>query len=106
LKDLLDGKEDVFFLLDEILKGTNSADKSTGSKLFIARIAGMGATGIIATHDVSLGEMGTNNGGIITNKCFEIEICGEKISFDYKLRNGVTSRMNAALLMKEMGIVD
>ena len=37
-------------------------------------------------------------------KSFEIEIDGENISFDYKLHEGITTKMNAALLMRQMGI--
>jgi len=40
----------------------------------------------------------------VVNKCFEIEIDGENISFDYTLRDGITRKMNAAVLMKQMGI--
>ena len=57
-----------------------------------------------ATHDTSLGELEKDYPAVIENRCFEIEIDGEKISFDYRLRPGITTRMNAALLMKEMGI--
>ena len=67
-------------------------------------IVELGGTGLIATHDTSLGEMGNEFPGVIINKCFEIEIDGEKISFDYKLKEGITKKMNAALLMKQMGI--
>jgi hypothetical protein len=105
LKDRLEKGEDVFFILDEILKGTNSTDKSIGSKLFLRRLIELGATGLIATHDISLGEMETEFPGNVVNKCFEIEIDGENISFDYILREGITRKMNAGVLMKQMGIV-
>jgi hypothetical protein len=104
LKIRLEDGEQILFILDEILKGTNSVDKSNGSKLFMRKIVELGGTGLIATHDTSLGEMEIDFPGIILNKCFEIEIEGEKISFDYKLRDGITKKMNAALLMKQMGI--
>ena len=60
---------------------------------------------MLATHDISLGELGKDHPGKIVNKCFEVEIDGENILFDYKLRNGITSKMNAAMLMKQMGII-
>src|SRR3989304_3179351 len=41
--------------------------------------------------------------GKIINKCFEVEIDGETISFDYLLRDGITHKMNAALLLKKLG---
>jgi DNA mismatch repair ATPase MutS len=106
LKFMVDEGEPVFFILDEILKGTNSADKSTGSKLFLQRIVESGGTGLIATHDTSLGKLESDFPGMIINKCFEIEIDGENIKFDYKLRDGITQKMNAVFLMKQMGILD
>mgnify|MGYP001043967931 CR=1 FL=1 len=98
--------EPVFFILDEILKGTNSRDKTLGSKLFIKRLIESGGTGLVATHDISLSELEAEYPGKIFNKCFEVEIDGENIRFDYILRDGVTHKMNAALLMKQMGILD
>jgi len=106
LKDRLESGEEIFFVLDEILKGTNSNDKSLGSKLFLKKLVGLGASGLIATHDTSLGEMEKDNPGTVVNKCFEIDIDGDEIYFDYRLRDGITHRMNAALLMRQMGITD
>jgi len=105
LKSRISGGEKMLFILDEILKGTNSADKSMGSKLFLQQMVKLGASGMIATHDTSLGEMEKENPGIVINRCFEIEIDGETVLFDYKLREGITRKMNAALLMKQMGIL-
>jgi DNA mismatch repair ATPase MutS len=106
LKSRIERGERVFFILDEILKGTNSADKSAGSKLFIQRLVESGGTGMIATHDTSLGKLESDYPDVINNKCFEIEIEGENIRFDYKLREGITQKMNAVFLMKQMGILD
>jgi len=106
LKSRIEGGDQVFFILDEILKGTNSADKSLGSKLFLKKMVELGGTGLIATHDTSLGEMENDHPRVIINKCFEIEIDGETIRFDYKLQNGITHKMNAAFLMKQMGILE
>jgi DNA mismatch repair ATPase MutS len=106
LKHRIEEGEPMFFVLDEILKGTNSADKSTGSKLFIQRIIQNGGTGLIATHDTSLGKLESDYPGVIINKCFEIEIDGENIRFDYLLQDGITQKMNAVFLMKQMGILD
>lgn len=104
LKERLEKGEEIFFILDEILKGTNSIDKSIGSKQFLRKVIELRGTGLIATHDISLGEMETEFPGNVVNKCFEIEIDGENISFDYLLRDGITRKMNAAALMKQMGI--
>jgi hypothetical protein len=106
LKARISEGEKLFFILDEILKGTNSDDKSIGSKLFIKRLVELGGTGLIATHDTSLGEMENETPEAITNHCFEVELDGENILFDYKLRDGITKKKNAVLLMKQMGILD
>ncbi len=106
LKARIEQGEEILFILDEILKGTNSEDKSAGSRLFIRKMIEYRGTGLIATHDISLGNMEKEYPSAVFNKCFEIEIDGENISFDYLLRDGITTKMNAALLMKQMGISD
>jgi DNA mismatch repair ATPase MutS len=105
LKSRIEKGEPLFFILDEILKGTNSEDKSTGSKLFLQRIIENGGTGLIATHDTSLAKLELSHPEVI-NKCFEIEIDGENIKFDYKIQDGITQKMNAVFLMRQMGILD
>ena len=106
LKERLEEGVNTLFILDEILKGTNSNDKSTGSKLFLKKIIGLGGNGLIATHDTSLGEMEEEFPELIANNCFEIEIEGERIIFDYKLQNGITQKMNASLLLRQMGLTE
>jgi hypothetical protein len=96
----------MLIILDEILKGTNSDDKHSGSLAVLGRIFSLGGTAIIATHDLELAKAEALYGGRMLNKCFEIEINGAEVSFDYKLRDGITQKMNASLLMRQMGIVE
>ena len=91
--------------LDEILKGTNSEDKQKGSKVVLEKIIRSNGTGIIATHDLELAKSEAQFPEHIKNKCFEVEIDGTEIFFNYKLVDGITKKMNATLLMKQMGIV-
>ncbi|MCK4699259.1 MAG: hypothetical protein KAT38_02955 [Bacteroidales bacterium] len=105
LKDRLINGEKLLFILDEILKGTNSEDKHKGSVKFLKKLIGLKSTGLIATHDKALGALENEFPEQIVNKCFEIVIDGKKIHFDYKLRNGITQKMNAELLMEQMGIL-
>ena len=95
----------VFIILDEILKGTNSKDKEEGSKLYIKRVSELKASGIIATHDISLGELEKEFPDKIINFCFEADNTGDILSYSYKLNKGITSKMNATILMKQMGII-
>jgi len=105
LKDRLINGEKILFILDEILKGTNSEDKHKGSVKFLKILIGLKSTGLIATHDKALGALENEFPEQIVNKCFEIVIDGKKIHFDYKLRDGITQKMNAELLMEQMGIL-
>lgn len=101
----LENNNNLLIILDEILKGTNSVDKQKGSYAAMEKILNIGGTGIIATHDLALTKIADEFPDRVKNKCFEIEIDNAKITFDYKLYNGVTQKMNAMLLMEQMGIV-
>jgi DNA mismatch repair ATPase MutS len=103
---MLETGTEIFVILDELLKGTNSKDKLQGSELFLEKLVQyQTAFGMIATHDLDLTNMATQYPEKIKNICFEIIINGDKMTFDYKLRAGVTQNMNALFLMKQMGIV-
>lgn len=96
--------ENVFFLLDEILKGTNSRDRHSGSKALISQLIKSRGSGIIATHDLELGILENQAEGAIENLCIEVEIKDGELYFDYKLKKGVSKSFNATLLMQRMGI--
>jgi DNA mismatch repair ATPase MutS len=94
----------LFIILDEILRGTNSKDKHAGSEALLKQLIDLKTAGIIATHDVALGILEKSFPDHIRNSCFEVDIDGSELSFDYKLRDGVSKNMNATILMREMGI--
>ncbi|MEN0048186.1 MAG: hypothetical protein AAF806_14085 [Bacteroidota bacterium] len=96
--------EQIYFLLDEILKGTNSRDRHTGSKALIRQLIEAKGGGIIATHDLELGALEAQYGGAIENLRIEVEIEDGKLHFDYKLKKGVSQSFNATILMQQMGI--
>lgn len=96
--------EKYFIILDEILKGTNSKDKATGSKKFVEKLSKSKSTGIIATHDVSLCEL-ENEFSAIKNYYFDAEIINNELHFDYTLKNGICKNMNASFLLEKMKIV-
>jgi DNA mismatch repair ATPase MutS len=96
----------VFFLLDEILKGTNSKDQHSGSVALIKKVMRLDGSGIIATHDIELASLAEEMKGKLINLCFEINIHDDQLEFDYLLRPGVCQQMNASFLLKKMGISD
>lgn len=96
--------DDYFIVLDEILKGTNSKDKASGSKKFVEKLVTLNTTGIIATHDVSLCEL-ENDFKEIKNFFFDAKISNNELSFDYLFKKGVCENMNASFLLKKMKII-
>ncbi|THD69077.1 DNA mismatch repair protein MutS [Robertkochia marina] len=97
-------EKEYFIILDEILKGTNSKDKAMGSRKFVERLAGSGSTGIIATHDLSLCEVAEEIKSV-KNYFFDAYIENNALRFDYILRPGICTNMNASFLLDKMGIV-
>lgn len=106
LKFIVDAiqKEPYFIVLDEILKGTNSTDKAIGSRKFVEKLVASNATGIIATHDLSLCEIEKELDDV-ENYYFDAEIINDELHFDYTLKEGVCKNMNASFLLKKMEIV-
>ena len=102
--DKVNAGEKVFILLDEILRGTNSLDKHTGSEALIKQFIRKQAVAIIATHDVELGNLKNEYGNYIENYHFDVQIEGEELYFDYKIKSGICQSLNASLLMKKIGI--
>lgn len=102
--DRLQSGEQLFIILDEILKGTNSEDKQKGSIALMKQLVSLGGNGIIATHDLVLGNLEKEFPDAIKNYRFEADIKDEQLSFTYKIREGVAQNMNASFLMKKMGI--
>lgn len=103
--DLLNQGQQLFIILDEILKGTNSMDKQKGSFDLIRQFMQLKANGIIATHDLLLGSLIKQFPEEIRNYCFEADIKENELTFSYKLREGVAQNINACFLMKKMGII-
>ena len=94
----------VFLLLDEILRGTNSNDRYTGSVALIKQLTGYDTVTMVATHDLRLTQLTEELPGRIDNYHFDVKVSGEELFFDYKLTPGVCASFNATLLMKKMGI--
>ena len=88
----------TLIILDEILKGTNSADKLNGSRLFLQAVSALPVTGVIATHDLELSKM---EGERFHNYCFEIAL-GQDVTYSYKITPGIARNQNATFLLREI----
>ena len=105
LVNIAQQEDKVFIILDEMLKGTNSVDKLNGSLAFLKRILSYPISGLVATHDLALGELADDFPEHFFNVCFEIVHSGSQITYDYKLHPGISSNMNASILLKQMGLI-
>jgi DNA mismatch repair ATPase MutS len=107
LKSIIDAvtqKQRIFILLDEILRGTNSLDRHTGSEALMKQLIAHQAVAVIATHDVELATLEQQYAGGVQNYHFDVQVAGEELYFDYRLKDGVCTSLNASLLMKKIGI--
>ena len=107
LKKIMDklDQEICFVLLDEILKGTNSDDKQTGTIEVIKKVISKNAIGCIATHDLDVCKTTADYPDKLRNQCFEVEIIDDELSFDYRLKDGVCKNKSATFIMKKTQII-
>jgi len=96
--------EKVFILLDEILRGTNSLDRHTGSVALVKQLIKHHAAAIIATHDLDLAKLKDEFTENIINYHFDVQVSNDELFFDYRLKPGVCNSLNASILMKKIGI--
>ena len=104
VSEKLDAKPPVFFLLDELLRGTNEKARRIGARSIVVHLLGHGARGLIATHDLSLTELEQRFAGRVSNHHFTDAMRDGEMIFDYKLQKGVVARSNALELITMAGI--
>jgi DNA mismatch repair ATPase MutS len=59
---------------------------------------------VLATHDVELAKLENEFSTSLENYHFDVQVEGEELYFDYKLKHGVCTSLNASILMKKIGI--
>jgi DNA mismatch repair ATPase MutS len=59
---------------------------------------------MLATHDLELAKLETEYPQHIHNYHFDVQVAGEELYFDYKLKEGVCTSLNASVLMRKIGI--
>jgi hypothetical protein len=105
LLEALGAEEDypLFFLIDEIFRGTNNRERRIGSQAYIRSLAQGRGSGVISTHDLELVRLSDENPAI-TNYHFREEIIGGRMVFDFKLRSGPSPTTNALKIMQMEGL--
>jgi hypothetical protein len=107
IRTIVDGARGPFpmlFLLDEILHGTNSFDRRIGAEGIVRALVGLGAIGLVTTHDLALTELPSMLGDAAVNRHFEDRLVDGKMVFDYRMRAGVVEHSNALALMRAIGL--
>ena len=104
LKQILELPAPAFFLLDELLHGTNSHDRAIGAEGLIRALIDRGAIGLATTHDLSLARVATDLAPAALNVHFEDRLENGRLVFDYRMRPGVVTRSNALDLMRAVGL--
>jgi DNA mismatch repair ATPase MutS len=100
----IDTNPNTFYLLDELLRGTNSVDKKQGTRALIKHLMQHPACGLVASHDLELAAIEHEHPSQFTNYHFDVRIEQEEMYFDYRLNPGVCSVFNASLLLKKIGL--
>jgi hypothetical protein len=108
LKALLEALHDgnqipVLFLIDEIFRGTNSRERLIGSRAYIHHLSSQPGVGLIATHDLELGQLEAQIPGL-KNFHFRDDVKEGKMIFDYKLYPGLCPTTNALKIMRMEGL--
>lgn len=94
----------ALFLLDEMLQGTNTAERQAASRAILRHLVDRGAIGAVATHDLGLTDLEASTSGRIRNVHFTDSIEGGQMRFDYRMHPGVVSTTNALALLRQVGI--
>ncbi|GAC1348560.1 MAG: MutS family DNA mismatch repair protein [Ktedonobacteraceae bacterium] len=93
----------LFFLIDEIFKGTNNRERLIGSRAYIQALVEKNCIGAISTHDLELVQLADTLPGV-KNYHFREEVIGGQMVFDYVLRTGPCPTTNALKIMQMEGL--
>jgi DNA mismatch repair ATPase MutS len=103
------GTAPVLYLLDEILQGTNTAERQVAARRIIADLVAQGAIGAVSTHDLALAdapELAASAAPVHFTDLVGDGVAAPLMSFDYRLRPGVATTTNALRLMQLVGFDD
>jgi len=90
-------------LIDEIFKGTNSADRIVGAKGVITGLSAPNTMVIVSTHDFELCSLTNEDGSQVINHHFEEYYEDDQLKFDYKIKDGRCTTTNARAILKMAG---
>ncbi len=100
---------DFLYLLDEILQGTNTAERQVAVRNILGELLGLETIGAVTTHDLMLAdtsELRQASQPVHFSEVIEPNRDADEatLSFDYRLRSGIATSTNALRLLKLMGV--
>jgi len=96
----------MLILIDEIFKGTNSADRIVGAKEVIRKLSKSHTILLVSTHDFELCDLIVEKNVTGQNYHFQEYYQEDKLCFDYKIRSGKCQTTNAKYILRMAGLID
>jgi DNA mismatch repair ATPase MutS len=97
----------VLYLLDEMLHGTNSAERRIAARAILRHLLGQVAIGVVSTHDLALADA-TDLAEVAQRVHFRETVHREggttRLDFDYRMRPGLAQTSNALALLEAVGL--
>ncbi|HYH45731.1 MAG TPA: MutS family DNA mismatch repair protein, partial [Thermoanaerobaculia bacterium] len=97
----------LLYLLDEVLRGTNSAERQVAVRRILLHLLAEGAIGAVSTHDLQLAEIAelqAASRAVHFRESFRQSPEGPQMTFDYQMREGVAQTVNALKLLEMVGL--
>jgi DNA mismatch repair ATPase MutS len=94
----------VLFLIDEILSGTNSADRKAIAEALICTLLDSGAVGVVSTHDQLLIDIANIAGFGGANVHMASRNPDDPLDFDFRIKPGPARQSNALAISRTIGI--
>ncbi len=108
IRSVLEGTQaaggQALFLLDEILLGTNTRERQIASREILRLLLETGAIGAVTTHDLTLTELGGVPWADVRNVHFRDVLQDGRMTFDYRMREGVVETTNALRVLRDAGV--
>lgn len=95
--------EVVFYLIDEIFRGTNNRERRIGAESVIRSLSETTAMGMVTTHDLDLSTLEGQVAGL-SNHHFRDDVIEGKMMFTYEYRKGPCPSTNAIKVMRSAGL--
>jgi hypothetical protein len=99
----------VLYLLDEILQGTNTAERQIAARRVIRLLLRCRAIGAVSTHDLTLADspdLAAAAQVIHLTETVDDGAEGARMTFDYQVRPGIARSTNALRLLDLVGLTD